>query len=66
VQVEVQENTVSVDLYLVAQRETNLLHLGRKLQEGIARAMEDIVGMPVREVNVRIEDVVAEPAAADA
>lgn len=62
VQVEVQDNTVAVDLYLVAQRGTNLLQLGRKLQEAIARAVEDIVGMPVREVNVRIEDVAPEAA----
>ena len=62
VQVEVRDNTVAVDLYLVAQRGANLLQLGRKLQEAIARAVEDIVGMPVREVNVRIEDVAPEAA----
>jgi len=60
VQVGVVESKVSVDVYLVARRGIDLLQMGRKLQLEITRAIEDIVGMSVREVNVHIEDVATE------
>ncbi len=60
VQVGVVESNVSVDVYLVARRGIDLLQMGRQLQSEITRAIEDIVGMSVREVNVHIEDVATE------
>jgi uncharacterized alkaline shock family protein YloU len=60
VQVCVADRKVSVDVYLVARRGIDLLQMGRKLQLEITRAIEDIVGMSVREVNVHIEDVATE------
>ena len=60
VEVGVADNEVSVDVYLVARRDTDLLQMGRKLQGDVTRAIEDIVGMDVREVNVHVEDVATE------
>jgi len=60
VQVGVVESNVSVDVYLVARRGIDLLQMGRQLQSEITRAIEDIVGMSVQEVNVHIEDVATE------
>ena len=60
VQVGVMERKVSVDVYLVARRGIDLLQMGRDLQLQVTRAIEDIVGMSVREVNVHIEDVATE------
>jgi uncharacterized alkaline shock family protein YloU len=60
VQVSIAENQVSVDVYLVARRGFELLEMGRKLQRDVTRAIEDIVGMRVREVNVHIEDIATE------
>ncbi len=60
VQVGVVEGKVSVDVYLVARRGIDLLQMGRQLQSEVTRAIEDIVGMSVREVNVHIEDVATE------
>ena len=60
VQVGVVDSKVSVDVYLVARRSIDLLRMGRGLQQEITRAIEDIVGMSVREVNVHIEDVATE------
>ena len=66
VEVEVADDQVAVDVYLVARRDTDLLQMGRQLQHDITRAIEDIVGMKVREVNVSIEDVATElPQAAE-
>ncbi len=60
VQVCVADSKVSVDVYLVARRGIDLLQMGRELQLEITRAIQDIVGMSVREVNVHIEDVATE------
>jgi uncharacterized alkaline shock family protein YloU len=60
VDVRVADNCVTVNVYLTARRGVALLQLGRQLQSGIARAIEDIVGMEVREVNIHIEDVATE------
>lgn len=60
VDVCVEEGNVSVDVYLIARRGVDLLHMGRELQQKITRAIEDIVGMKVQEVNVHVEDVATE------
>jgi len=57
VEVNVVDHTVAVDVYLIAERGVDLLQMGRRLQSDVTRAIEDIVGMSVREVNVHIEDV---------
>ena len=53
-------DTVSADLYLVAQHDVNLLDLGTEVQAAVANAIREMVGMPVHEVNVYIQDVEAE------
>jgi uncharacterized alkaline shock family protein YloU len=58
VEIEVQDNSVTVNLYLVAERGTNMLKLGRTLQTEITRAIEDMIGMEVAAVNVHVQDVV--------
>jgi uncharacterized alkaline shock family protein YloU len=60
VEVEVADNWVTVDVYLIARRGVDLLRMGRNLQAQIARAIRDIVGMDVCEVNIHIEDVATE------
>lgn len=60
VEVDVVAGAVSVDVYLVAKRNVDLLQMGRQLQQQVTRAINDIVGMPVRQVNVHIEDVATE------
>ncbi len=56
-------STVSCDLYLVAQHDVNLLDLGTEVQAAVGNAIREMVGMPVHEVNVYIQDVEAERAA---
>lgn len=60
VEVKVEGNTVAVDVYLIARRGVELLQMGRSLQDQIMRAIQDIVGMEVREVNIHIEDIATE------
>jgi uncharacterized alkaline shock family protein YloU len=60
VEVGVVEDEVLADVYLIAHRGTDLLQMGRHLQHEVTRAIQDIVGMNVREVNVHIEDIATE------
>ncbi len=53
-------NTVSVDLYLVAHHDVNLLDLGTEVQAAVTNAIREMVGLPVQEVNVYIQDVEVE------
>ena len=60
VQVSITDAQVAVDVYLVGRRGFDLFQMGRRLQKDVTRAVEDIVGMQVREVNVHVEDIATE------
>jgi uncharacterized alkaline shock family protein YloU len=60
VQVSITDSQVTVDVYLIGRRGFDLLQMGRSLQKDVIRAIEDIVGMQVREVNVHVEDIATE------
>ena len=60
VAVSVADNLVTVNVHLVARRGVDLLQLGRNLQNQITRAMQDIVGMEVCEVNIHVDDIATE------
>ena len=53
----VKDNIVSVDLYLVLAAGVNIVEVGTAVQEEVASALEEIVGMQVHEVNVYVQDV---------
>ena len=57
VRVEVVDGAVLVDLSVVAARSHSICELGREIQVNVARAVTDMVGMPVLAVNVHVEDV---------
>ena len=57
VQVQVKGNQVGVDLYIVVEQDVSMLQLGKRIQADVTRAIEKMVGMQVKEVNVHIEDV---------
>ena len=57
IRLEIADSTVSIDLFIVAQPDAHMLQLGQTLQREISRAIHDVVGMPVKEINVHIEDV---------
>jgi len=53
----IKDNIVSVDLYLVLAAGANIVEVGTAVQQEVASALEEIVGMQVREVNVFVQDV---------
>ena len=62
VQIQVEGEWVSVDLYIVVEHDIDMLQLGRRIQAEVTRAIEEMVGMEVKEVSVHIEDVYYPPA----
>jgi len=60
VRIEISDESVAVELYVVVTPGVNMLALGREIQAKVTRAIVGMVGMPVREVNVHIQDVAQE------
>jgi uncharacterized alkaline shock family protein YloU len=58
--VSVEGNSVTVNVHLIARRGVDLLQLGLNLQKSITRAMQEIVGMEVCEVNIHVDDIATE------
>ncbi len=52
-----KENTVSADLYIVVAAGSHIVDVATAVQAEVAAAIEEIIGMQVREVNVYIQDV---------
>lgn len=57
VRLDVDGDTVSVDVHVVVRPEVSMLQLGRAIQSEVARAISDMVGMSAKQVNVHIENV---------
>lgn len=57
VRVDVKDDAVALDLYVIIEPEKNMLTISREVQTRVARAIHDIIGMPVKEINVHILDV---------
>jgi uncharacterized alkaline shock family protein YloU len=57
VKVQVIDDMVVLDLYVITASDANMLKLSREIQAKVTRAIHEIVGMAVREVNVHIVDV---------
>jgi uncharacterized alkaline shock family protein YloU len=52
-----EEGHVSVDLHLLAEPDVSLLRLGKNVQREVMEAIQKMIDMPVKDINVYIEDV---------
>lgn len=57
VQIEVQDQIVFIDLYLVLKENVNIREVSRNVQQQVARAIQEMVGMEVGQINIHIEDI---------
>lgn len=57
VRLDITNDHVTVDLYIIADAGVNMRELGETLQREIARAIQDMVGMTVHQVNVHIDGI---------
>jgi uncharacterized alkaline shock family protein YloU len=53
----VRDDVVSIDLYLIAEPEVNLVAVGAAVQEAVGQAVDHILGMRASEINVYVQDV---------
>jgi len=63
VRVDVVDDQVVVDVYVIVTHDANMRQIGKEIQVEIARAMNQMVGMDAAAVNVHIQDVEPPPAA---
>jgi uncharacterized alkaline shock family protein YloU len=57
VRIEVRDQAVAVDLYLVTDHGHNVREVSRAVQAAVARAIQEMVGMDVQAVHIHIEDI---------
>ena len=57
VRIQLDSNSVGVDLFLVIDYGVEVRKVSRKVQREVARALEDMVGMTVTRVDVHIEEI---------
>ena len=57
VRIEIEANVVTTDLYVILKNNFNIRDVSREVQQNVARAISEMVGMQVGRVNVHIEDV---------
>jgi uncharacterized alkaline shock family protein YloU len=55
--IEVKDDIVYADLFLVMESEVNIRDIGRRVQHEVARAISEMVGMQVGWINVHVEDI---------
>ena len=55
--VEVEDDLVYADIYVVLESDVNIREVGRNIQIAVARAITEMIGMQVGFVNVHVEDI---------
>ena len=57
VRIEVEDDTVYADIYLVLKQDVNIREVSRNVQQQVTRAVQEMVGMNVGHVDIHIEDI---------
>jgi uncharacterized alkaline shock family protein YloU len=57
VRMEVKDNVVKADLYLILQRHINIREVSRNVQHQVARALQEMVGMEIGGIEIHIENI---------
>src|SRR5215207_10056155 len=57
VRIEVEDNIVVANLYLILKRHVNICEVSRNVQNQVARALQEMVGMDIGMIEIHIEDI---------
>lgn len=57
VRIEVKDNVVRADLYLILKPDVNIREVSRNVQNQVARALQEMVGMDIGGIEIHIEDI---------
>ena len=55
--IDIQDDTVYVDLYVIMDHDVNIRDVCRNIQRDVARAISEMVGMQVGRINIHVEDI---------
>lgn len=55
--IEVKDDVVSADIYVILKNDVNIRDIGRNIQHQVARAISEMVGMQVGRINIHVEDI---------
>ncbi|MBN1266595.1 MAG: Asp23/Gls24 family envelope stress response protein [Anaerolineales bacterium] len=57
VRIEIEDNQVSVDLYVVLEKDVHVREVSINIQNAISRAITEMVGLQTKTVNIHIEEI---------
>lgn len=57
VRIAVEDNVVVANLYLILKQNVNIREVSRNVQHQVARALQEMVGMDIGEIEIHIEDI---------
>ena len=57
VRIVVEDGIVYVDLYLILKKDVNVRAVSRSVQEQVARAISEMVGLEIGHINIHVEDI---------
>jgi uncharacterized alkaline shock family protein YloU len=57
VRIDVEDDTVFADIYLVLKEDVNIREVSRNVQYKVVRAIQEMVGMEVGHIDIHIEDI---------
>jgi uncharacterized alkaline shock family protein YloU len=57
VRIEVEDNVVVANLYLILKENVNIREVSRNVQNQVARALQEMVGMDIGGIDIHIEDI---------
>lgn len=57
VKLEIHDDLVYADLYLVLNSGVSILEVSRQVQADVARSISEMVGMQIGQINIHVEDI---------
>ena len=57
VRVQIEDEIVYLDLYLILHQGVNVREVSRNVQHQVARSVSEMLGMEIGHVNIHIEDI---------
>ena len=57
VRIEIVENTVNIDLFIILKPDVNVRQVSRNVQKAVSRAIDEMVGMSPGRINIHVEDI---------
>jgi uncharacterized alkaline shock family protein YloU len=55
--IEIKDDVVTIDLFVILKQDLNLRDVSRTVQREVARSISEMVGMQVGRINIHVEDI---------